>query len=77
MWTTVCSDMARVDSQLLMENMKVFIVVKSQLVPCVVCALTKTHKMRYQLLKCSSETCKEAAPYDECLWKGRVLTAKV
>ncbi|ETI55364.1 hypothetical protein F443_01952, partial [Phytophthora nicotianae P1569] len=76
MWTTICSDMARVDSQLLMENMKVFIVVKSQLVPCVVCALTKTHKMRYQLLKCSSETCKEAAPYEECLWKGKVLTAK-
>ncbi|ETO79203.1 hypothetical protein F444_06050 [Phytophthora nicotianae P1976] len=68
MWTTVCSDMARENSQLLMEGMKVFIVVKSQLVPCVVCALTKPHKMRNQLLKCSSETCKEAAPYDVCLW---------
>ncbi|KAG3048130.1 hypothetical protein PC121_g19660 [Phytophthora cactorum] len=33
-WKTVCSDMAREDSQLLMEDMKVFIVVKSQLVPC-------------------------------------------
>ncbi|ETI29929.1 hypothetical protein F443_22954 [Phytophthora nicotianae P1569] len=76
MWTTVCSDMAREDSQLPMEDMKVFIVVKSQMVPCVVCALTKPHKMRYQLLKCSSETCKEAAPYDECLWKGKVLTCQ-
>ncbi|KUF82249.1 hypothetical protein AM588_10000354 [Phytophthora nicotianae] len=66
--------MAREDSQLLMEDMKVFIVVKSQLVPCVVCALTKPHKMRYQLLMCSSEICKEAVPYDECLWKGKVLT---
>ncbi|ETO73217.1 hypothetical protein F444_10819 [Phytophthora nicotianae P1976] len=74
MWTTVCSDMAREDSQLLMEDMMVFIVAKSQLVPCVVCALTKPHKMRYQLLKRSSETCKEAALYDECLWKGEVLT---
>ncbi|KAF1787025.1 hypothetical protein GQ600_21431 [Phytophthora cactorum] len=33
-WKTVCSDMAREDSQLLMEDMKVFIIVKSQLVPC-------------------------------------------
>ncbi|ETP21745.1 hypothetical protein F441_04804 [Phytophthora nicotianae CJ01A1] len=35
-WTTVCSDMAREDSQLLIEDMKVIIIVKSQLVPCVV-----------------------------------------
>ncbi|KAF1785792.1 hypothetical protein GQ600_20938 [Phytophthora cactorum] len=49
-WKTVCSDMAREDSQLLMEDMKVFIIVKSQLVPCSVCALTRPHKMRYQLL---------------------------
>ncbi|KAF1794311.1 hypothetical protein GQ600_4777 [Phytophthora cactorum] len=28
-WKTVCSDMAREDSQLLMEDMKVFIIVKS------------------------------------------------
>ncbi|KAG2921756.1 hypothetical protein PC117_g16147 [Phytophthora cactorum] len=40
-WKTVCSDMAREDSQLLMEDMKVFIIVKSQLVPCSVCALTR------------------------------------
>ncbi|KAF1786892.1 hypothetical protein GQ600_242 [Phytophthora cactorum] len=58
--------MAREDSQLLMEDMKVFIVVKSQLVPCSVCALTRPHKMRYQLLWCSSETCKVATPYDAC-----------
>ncbi|ETI41456.1 hypothetical protein F443_13311, partial [Phytophthora nicotianae P1569] len=75
-WTTVYSDMAREDSQLLMEDMKVFIIVKSQLVPCVVCALTKPHKMRYQLLRYSSETCKAAAPYDACPWKGKVLTCQ-
>ncbi|KAF1774190.1 hypothetical protein GQ600_27355 [Phytophthora cactorum] len=44
-WKTVCSDMAREDSQLLMEDMKVFIIVKSQLVPCSVCALTRPHKV--------------------------------
>ncbi|ETK80345.1 hypothetical protein L915_13960, partial [Phytophthora nicotianae] len=38
--TTVCSDMAREDSQLLMEDMRVFIIVKSQLVPCVGKAIT-------------------------------------
>ncbi|KAF1786869.1 hypothetical protein GQ600_8073 [Phytophthora cactorum] len=32
-WKTVRSDMAREDSQLLMEDMKVFIIVKSPLVP--------------------------------------------
>ncbi|ETK91340.1 hypothetical protein L915_05047, partial [Phytophthora nicotianae] len=74
-WTTVCSDMAREDSQLLMEDIKVFIIVKSQLVPCVY-ALTKPHKMRYQLLRCSSETCKAAAPYNACLWKGKVFTCQ-
>ncbi|ETO80216.1 hypothetical protein F444_05216 [Phytophthora nicotianae P1976] len=74
-WTTVCSDMAREDSQLLMEDIKVFIIVKSQLVPCV-CALTKPHKMRYQLLRCSPETCKAAAPYNACLWKGKVFTCQ-
>ncbi|ETL50472.1 hypothetical protein L916_00296, partial [Phytophthora nicotianae] len=61
-WATVCSDMAREGSQLLMEDMEVVIIVKSQLVPCVVCELTKPHKMRCQLLRCASETCKAAAP---------------
>ncbi|KAG3238365.1 hypothetical protein PI124_g16664 [Phytophthora idaei] len=75
-WKTVCSDMAREDSQLLMEDMKVFIIVKSQLVPCSVCALTRPHKMRYQLLRCSSETCKAATPYDACQWLGKVLTCQ-
>ncbi|ETN23726.1 hypothetical protein PPTG_00257 [Phytophthora nicotianae INRA-310] len=37
-WATVCSDMAREGSQLLMEDMEVVIIVKSQLVPCVVCS---------------------------------------
>ncbi|KAG2900233.1 hypothetical protein PC114_g13622 [Phytophthora cactorum] len=41
--------MARDDSQLLMEDMKVFVIVKSQQVPCSVCALTRPHKMPYQL----------------------------
>ncbi|KAE9042273.1 hypothetical protein PR003_g6567, partial [Phytophthora rubi] len=75
-WTTICSDMAREDSQLLMEDMKFFIIVKSQLVPCVVCALTRPHKMRYQLLRCSSETCKAATPYDACPWMGKVMTCQ-
>ncbi|KAE8908500.1 hypothetical protein PF003_g8080 [Phytophthora fragariae] len=68
--------MAREDSQLLMEDMKFFIIVKSQLVPCVVCALTRPHKMRYQLLRCSSETCKAATPYDACPWMGKVMTCQ-
>ncbi|KAG3012626.1 hypothetical protein PC120_g13752 [Phytophthora cactorum] len=75
-WKTVCSDMAREDSQLLMEDMKVFIIVKSQLVPCSVCALTRPHKVRYQLLRCSSETCKAATPYDAFQWLGKVLTCQ-
>ncbi|KAG3054240.1 hypothetical protein PC121_g16383 [Phytophthora cactorum] len=75
-WKTVCSDIAREDSQLLMEDMKVFIIVKSQLVPCSVCALTRPHKMRYQLLRCSSETCKATTPYDACQWLGKVLTCQ-
>ncbi|ETP24636.1 hypothetical protein F441_02405 [Phytophthora nicotianae CJ01A1] len=66
--------MAREDSQLLMEDMKIFIIVKSQLVPCSICALTRPHKMRYQLLRCSSGTCKAAAPYDACQWQGKALT---
>ncbi|KAG2881278.1 hypothetical protein PC116_g23873 [Phytophthora cactorum] len=36
--------MARDDSQLLMEDMKVFVIVKSKLVPCSVCALNRPHK---------------------------------
>ncbi|KAE9097960.1 hypothetical protein PF010_g15758 [Phytophthora fragariae] len=68
--------MAREDSQLLMEDIKFFIIVKSQLVPCVVCALTRPHKMRYQLLRCSSETCKAATPYDACPWMGKVMTCQ-
>ncbi|EGZ04753.1 hypothetical protein PHYSODRAFT_365783, partial [Phytophthora sojae] len=75
-WTTICSDMAREDSQLLMEDMKFFIIVKSQLVPCVVCALTRPDKMRYQLLRCSSETCRAATPYEACPWMGKVLTCQ-
>ncbi|ETK97097.1 hypothetical protein F441_00345 [Phytophthora nicotianae CJ01A1] len=75
-WATVCSDMAREGSQLLMEDMEVVIIVKSQLVPCVVCALTKPHKMRYQLLRCFSETCNTAATHDACPWKGKVLTCQ-
>ncbi|KAG3235154.1 hypothetical protein PI124_g19798 [Phytophthora idaei] len=75
-WKTVCSDMAREDSQLLMEDMKVFIIVKSHLVPCSVCDLTRPHKMRYQLLRCSSETCKAATPYDACQWLGKKLACQ-
>ncbi|KAF1791261.1 hypothetical protein GQ600_3767 [Phytophthora cactorum] len=70
-WKTVCSDMAREDSQLLMEDMKVFIIVKSQLVPCSVCALTRPHKMRYQLLRCSPTPARQQAPYDACQWLGK------
>ncbi|ETM99162.1 hypothetical protein PPTG_19013 [Phytophthora nicotianae INRA-310] len=68
--------MARENSQLVMEDMKIFIIVKRQLVPCSVCALTRPHKMRYQLLRCSSETCKTTAPYDACQWLGKVLTCQ-
>ncbi|ETI45568.1 hypothetical protein F441_09841 [Phytophthora nicotianae CJ01A1] len=55
-WTTVSSDMAREDSQLLVEDMKVFIIVRSQLAPCVVCALTKlaTWLMRTLMEYCTS-----------------------
>ncbi|ETM30570.1 hypothetical protein L914_21753 [Phytophthora nicotianae] len=59
-----------------MEDTEVFVIVKSQLVPCVVCVLTKPHKMRYRLLMCSSETCNAATPYDACRWKGKVLTCQ-
>jgi hypothetical protein len=75
-WKTICSDMPREDAQLLMEDMKIYFVSKSQLVPCRVCALTKPHKMRYQLLVCASETCKEATPYESCPWRGKVLTCQ-
>ncbi|KAG3075644.1 hypothetical protein PC121_g7953 [Phytophthora cactorum] len=75
-WKTVRSDMAREDSQLLMEDMKVFIIVKSPLVPRSVCALTRPHKMQYQLLRRSSETCKAATPYDACQWLGKELTCQ-
>ncbi|ETM45366.1 hypothetical protein L914_09559 [Phytophthora nicotianae] len=49
-------DMAREDSQLLVEDMKVFIIVRSQLAPCVVCALTKlaTWLMRTLMEYCAS-----------------------
>ncbi|GMF46047.1 unnamed protein product [Phytophthora fragariaefolia] len=68
--------MARDDSQLLIEDMKSFNVVKSHLVPCGVCALTRPHKMRYQLLECASETCNAATPYDPCSWRGKVVTCQ-
>ncbi|OWZ17160.1 hypothetical protein PHMEG_0008938 [Phytophthora megakarya] len=32
--------------------------------------------MRYQLLLCSSGTCKAATPYDACPWTGKVLTCQ-
>ncbi|KAG3085431.1 hypothetical protein PI124_g18457 [Phytophthora idaei] len=75
-WKTVCNDMARDDSQLVMEDMKVFVIVESKLVPCSVCALTKPHKMWYQLLRCSTETCKAATPYYACQWLGKVHTCQ-
>ncbi|KAE9152681.1 hypothetical protein PF002_g3948 [Phytophthora fragariae] len=68
--------MAREDYQLLMEDMKFFIIVKSHLVPCVGCTLTRPHKMCYQLLECSSKTCNAATPYDACPWNGKVLTCQ-
>ncbi|RLN59941.1 hypothetical protein BBJ29_006378 [Phytophthora kernoviae] len=74
--TAVYSGMAREDYLLLMEYMKVFIIVKSQLIPCIVCVLAGPHNMRYQLLKCSSETCKAATPCDACPWLGKVLTCQ-
>ncbi|OWZ09683.1 LOW QUALITY PROTEIN: hypothetical protein PHMEG_00017579 [Phytophthora megakarya] len=75
-WTTVCNDLVREDAQLLMEDVKVSIIVKIQLVPCTICILTRPHKMRYQLLLCSSGTCKPATPYDACPWTGKVLTCQ-
>ncbi|KAG6574703.1 uncharacterized protein IUM83_10875 [Phytophthora cinnamomi] len=68
--------MAREDSQLLMEDMKISIIVKNHLVPCAMCALTRPHAMRYQLLQCSSETWETATPYDVCPWLGKVLTCQ-
>ncbi|OWY95557.1 hypothetical protein PHMEG_00034409, partial [Phytophthora megakarya] len=76
-WTNICTNMEGTDAQLLMEEMKVFIIVKSQLVPCDgTCGLGRPHKMRYQLLRCSSETCRAATPYDACPWIGKVLTCQ-
>ncbi|OWY99633.1 hypothetical protein PHMEG_00029336 [Phytophthora megakarya] len=59
-----------------MEDMKVSIIVKSQLGPCTICTLKRPHKIRYQLLLCSSGTCKVATPYDACPWTNKVLTCQ-
>ncbi|OWZ09105.1 hypothetical protein PHMEG_00018243 [Phytophthora megakarya] len=50
-WTNICTNVEVTDAQLLMADMKVFIIMKRQLVPCDgTGGLGRPHKMRYLLL---------------------------
>ncbi|POM64603.1 Transposase [Phytophthora palmivora] len=76
-WTTICRDTPRQDSQLLVEDMNAFVIVKSHMLACNLRALTRSLKMRYELLECSSEPCKAATPCDACLRKEKCILVMI
>ncbi|KAG3004134.1 hypothetical protein PC120_g18764 [Phytophthora cactorum] len=61
------------DAEANLEGLKSFDIAKSNALVCTVCThAAAPHKMRYRLLKCSSEACSTDTDVD-CGWRGKLF----
>ncbi|KAG2776837.1 hypothetical protein PC129_g16829 [Phytophthora cactorum] len=61
------------DAEANLEGLKSFDIAKSNALVCTVCThAVAPHKMRYRLLKCSSEACSTDTDVD-CGWRGKLF----
>ncbi|KAE9353357.1 hypothetical protein PF008_g5039 [Phytophthora fragariae] len=72
-WSLLCSDISSEDAALVLQGMKKWKTVKSQLMPCTTCSSGDPHSMRYKLLRCACKHCTDAVPYLQCAWRLKML----
>ncbi|ETO75360.1 hypothetical protein F444_09019 [Phytophthora nicotianae P1976] len=75
-WQLLCSELPEGDADLLLLRMKAYKAIKSQLMPCAVCALASPHSMRYKTLSCVCKQCKAVSPFIKCPWRAKVLVCQ-
>ncbi|ETP11504.1 hypothetical protein F441_12980 [Phytophthora nicotianae CJ01A1] len=75
-WQLLCSELPEGDADLLLLGMKAYKAIKSQLMPCTVCASASPHSMRYKTLSCVCKQCKAVSPFIKCPWRAKVLVCQ-
>ncbi|EGZ24980.1 hypothetical protein PHYSODRAFT_398409, partial [Phytophthora sojae] len=68
-WNLLCSGVSAEDAALLLQGMKTWKTVKSQLMSCAACSSGTPHSMRYKALRCACKHCTDAVPYLVCPWR--------
>ncbi|KAG3110172.1 hypothetical protein PI125_g10251 [Phytophthora idaei] len=71
-WNLLCSGVFSEDATVLLQGMKKWKTVKSQLMSCTFCSSGAPHAMRYRLLRCVCNHCTDAVPYLHCAWRLKV-----
>ncbi|RLN26795.1 hypothetical protein BBJ28_00025398, partial [Nothophytophthora sp. Chile5] len=64
------------DAALLLQTMKAWKTVKSELMSCTACSSGVPPSMRYKLLRCCCKHCKATTPYVQCPWRMKVLVCQ-
>jgi hypothetical protein len=75
-WNLLCSGVSSEDAALLLQGMKTWKTVKSQLMSCTACSSGTPHSMRYKVLRCACKHCTDAVPYLVCPWRLKVLVCQ-
>jgi len=75
-WNLLCSGVSSEDAALLLQGMKTWKTVKSQLMSCTACSSGTPHSMRYKVLRCACKHCTDAVPYLVCPWWLKVLVCQ-
>ncbi|OWZ05748.1 hypothetical protein PHMEG_00022098 [Phytophthora megakarya] len=70
-WTLLAQSLPQDDATMLLESLKAYIVEKSDLSACNICASSAPHNMRTRLLRCSCPACEGDNPFGRCRWRGK------
>ncbi|DAZ96115.1 TPA: hypothetical protein N0F65_000663 [Lagenidium giganteum] len=72
-WEIVHTSIPPARINAVLDIMKAFRIVTSHETPCTVCYNNlDRHKMRYQLVACTSEPCGLLVPDEYCVWRGKI-----
>ncbi|KAG3151723.1 hypothetical protein PC128_g22930 [Phytophthora cactorum] len=70
------SSVSAEDAVLLLQGMKTCKTVKIQLMSCTLCSTSAPRSMRYKVLSCACQYCKDAVPYMTSPWRLKILVCQ-
>ncbi|KAE9320175.1 hypothetical protein PF008_g18091 [Phytophthora fragariae] len=72
-WNLLYSDIFSEDAALVLQGMKMWKTVKSQLISCTTCSRAVPHSIHYKLLRCACKHYADAVPDLQCAWRLKML----